>query len=106
MTLGPRRLFERPRPCRGTGSSSSRSLAWGWRQVGNDLNRHSGQECNPQTGKKIARGERQGLHPEGARQLWARERRETLSTTALGTIWAKTENGRSKNAASLSGAKT
>src|SRR5690606_22375223 len=38
---GPRRLFERPRPCRGTGSSSSRSLALPWRQVGNDLNRHS-----------------------------------------------------------------
>lgn len=40
-------------------------MAWEWRQVGNDLNLHGRQECNPRTDKKIARGERQGLHPEG-----------------------------------------
>lgn len=82
--------------------ASSRSLAWGWRQVGNDLSRHSRQECNLQRDKKIARGERQGLHPEGARRLRIRERREVQPAAVFGTSWATAENRQSKGTASLS----
>ena len=48
-----------------TGSSSSRFLACGWRQVGNDVNRHSRQERNPQTDKEIARARGRDYTPRG-----------------------------------------
>ena len=52
--------------------------------MGNDANRHNPQKRNPLTAKKIPRVERQGLHPHGARQPPARERRGTLSATCAG----------------------
>lgn len=66
------------------------------------MNRHSGQECNPQKEKKIVRGERQGLHPTGLAKWGLRAQKGTRAATSRGTIGAMAKNSPFKRAVSLS----